>query len=88
MSSGYLRFVIFLPPTGCPRKNVADLIMASAKDLAYIDRKKSLNYSSILNLKIDTLFADIGALKEDIFIMKVKISSTPKPEILDIGLSC
>ena len=74
--------------TGCPRKKVTDLIMASAKDLACIDRKQSLNYSSILNLKIGTLFADIGALKEDIFIMKVKISSTPKPEILDIGLSC
>ena len=42
---------------GVPEKKVTDLIMVSAKNLALIDRKQSLNYSSIVNLKMDRVSA-------------------------------
>ena len=40
---------------------------------AQINRKTSLNYSLIVNLKIDTLFVDIRTLREDIFVLKAQI---------------
>ena len=56
------------------QKEVTDLIKASVKNRARMNRKSSLNYSLIVNLKIDTLFVNIRTLREDIFIMKIQIS--------------
>ena len=53
------------------QKKATDLITASAKDLARVSGKYPLNKSSIVNLKIVTLFVDIGALRVEIFILKV-----------------
>ena len=57
---------------GVPKK-VTDLTRASAKNLARINRKESLNYSLIVTLKIDALFVGIGTLTVYIFILKVTI---------------
>ena len=38
-----------------------------------MNQKSSLNHSLIVNLKIDTLFVDIGTMRVDIFILKVQI---------------
>ena len=74
--------------TKCPKKKVMDLIIASAKDLASINRKYPLNYPSIVNLNMDTLFADIGAMREDIFIKKVQICLYPKTGAFGFCLNC
>ena len=55
------------------QKKVSDLIKASVKNRARINRKSSVNYSLIVNLKIDTLFVDIRTLREDIFVLKAQI---------------
>ena len=57
---------------GVPKK-VTDLIKASIKNLARINRKSSLNCSLIVYLKIDTLFGDIRTLRENVFILKAQI---------------
>ena len=55
------------------QKKVTDLIKASVRNWARISRKSSLNYSLLVNLKIDTMFVDIRTLREDIFIVKGQI---------------
>ena len=57
--------------SGVPEKKVTDLIMGSTKNLALINRKQYLNYSLIVNLKIDSVFVDIVAFTVEVFIIKV-----------------
>ena len=67
---GYVSYTIIYRVS---QKKVTDLIKASIKNLALINRKSSLNYSLIVYLKIDTLFGDTRTLREDVFILKAQI---------------
>ena len=59
--------------TGCPKKKYTDLVNPNDQNLAWINPKSFLKHYSIVNLNIDTLFVDIGALRVDILIFKGQI---------------
>ena len=67
----YIAYIFFVYRMS--QKKVTDLIKASVKNRACINRKSSLNYSLTINSKIGTLFVDIGTLRVDIFTLKVQI---------------
>ena len=57
---------ILPPTTGCPKKKYTDLVNPDDQSLAWINPKSFLKHYSIVNLNIDTLFVDIGALRVEI----------------------
>ena len=55
------------------KKKYTDLVNPNDQNLAWINPKSFLKHYSIVNFNIDTLYVDIGALREDILILKAQI---------------